>query len=221
LTLSQGDIVSAAIELLDDDGLNAVTLRALANRLGVTAPTLYWHIRGKRHLLDLMAERIFTNSIPASLEEPAPGQPWWEWLAERSRAMRKALLAHPDGALVAAGNRPTPGRLPHIEKMLAALAREGFAPTEALRAVIAIGSYAIGDALETQSRAARGPEEASDHQALREAILSGEHPTLANAIRDVGTPDQRFEYGLSLLLYGMRSRLLEASDPRKPSRAKA
>ena len=92
----------------------------------MSAPTLYWHVRNKRELLDLMAEALVAQAGRAT--SPAPGQPWWEWLAERARLQFRALISHRDAALVVAGNRPTETRLPDIEEMLDSLVAVAFPP---------------------------------------------------------------------------------------------
>ena len=111
MTVTQADVVRAAVELIDERGLDALTLRGVAARLGIKAPTLYWHVRDKRHLMDLVAEQIAVGSEPPESQEPAAGQPVWEWLGERARWQRAALLAHRDSALVAAGNPNCTARL--------------------------------------------------------------------------------------------------------------
>jgi TetR/AcrR family tetracycline transcriptional repressor len=206
MALTQADVVRAAVALLHDGGLAGLTLRRLASALGVQAPTLYWHVRDKRHLLDLMAIYIMSSALTPALLEPAPGQPWWEWLAERARALRAAMLAHPDGALVVAGNRPTVDVLPDVERQLAVLVRAGFTPGEALRSLWAIGAYVGGDAVEVQAETARPPAAATDKELGRE-ILSGAFPVMAAAVADRTDDDDRFEEGLAFLLDGMRARL--------------
>jgi TetR/AcrR family tetracycline transcriptional repressor len=153
-----------------------------------------------------MAADIVGGAITPALREPAPGQPWWEWLAERARALRAAMLAHPDGALVVAGNRPTVAVLPDVERQLAALVGVGFTPGEALRALWTIGAYVGGDAVEAQAELARPPE-AGEYAPLREEIRSGAYPVMAAALAGQTTDVERFEEGLGLLLDGMRARL--------------
>ena len=212
MPVSQDDVVRAAIEVLDDNGLAGVTLRAVANRLGVSAPTLYWHVKSKRHLLDLMAEAIMATSRGRE-NRPAPGQDVLDWLAERARAMRAAQLAHRDGALVCAGNRPTAAAVPGIEAFLRVLVEYGFTPPEALRTVMALGAYVSGDALETQSEMARGLEEAPGDSEIAVEVRTGRYPTLLAAAEAFRVGDRRsfdearFETGLSLLIDGMRARL--------------
>lgn len=83
----------------------------------------------------------------------------------------------------------------------------GLSPAEALRFWLALSAYISGDALETQSDSTR--ETVPDEQviALRQAFTSPDRPTLAAVMRDVGTDDERFEEGLSLMIDGLRSRL--------------
>lgn len=216
MALTQADIVRAAVALLHDGGLAGLTLRRLAADLGVQAPTLYWHVRDKRHLLDLMAVYIMNGALTPTMHEPAPGQPWWDWLAERARALRAAMLAHPDGALVVAGNRPTVDVLPDVECQLAALVRVGFTPGEALRSLWVIGAYVGGDAVEVQAEAARPAEAAADDEKIGREIRSGAFPVMAAALADDTDADDRFEEGLALLLDGMRARLTRRAARQRP-----
>ena len=94
--LTRDEIVRAAVVQITESGLAAVTLRRLALTLGVRAPTLYWHVRDKRELMDLVAEAILSQVEPDELATPRDGQAWWDWLAERSRAIYRALIAHRD-----------------------------------------------------------------------------------------------------------------------------
>jgi TetR/AcrR family tetracycline transcriptional repressor len=208
VALTRTDIVAAALDLLDEAGLDGLTLRALADRLGVSAPTLYWHVTNKRHLLDLMAEAIVRDTAGPDIDAPAPGQPWWEWLAERCRHMRRALLARRDAALVVAGNRPTPELAPHVERTLGALVDIGLTPGEALRTLLALGTYTTGDALETQRSLGRDPAaDAEVHATLDQVIGSGDFPLMAAAGEALGDEDERFEEGLALMIDGVRARV--------------
>src|SRR5215203_3583825 len=93
-------------------GLEALTLRRLATELGVSAPTLYWHVRNKRQLLDLMAEALVARAGRSS--SPAHGQPWWDWLAEQARLQWRVLTPHRDlpARHRADARQPGRGRVP-------------------------------------------------------------------------------------------------------------
>jgi len=205
-------IVAAALELLDEAGLDGLALRRLAERLGIRAPTLYWHVRDKRELLDLVAGAILEEAL-AGWREPQPGQPWWEWLAARARVMRTALLAHRDSALVVSGNRPTESSLPGIERQLRALADAGFAPRDGLLALLTLNAYVIGDVLDQQAeegqpRPATEPvtESAAGGDSTAAAGPDGPYPLLRAAARELSSPDLRFEHGLGVLIDGLRAR---------------
>ena len=205
VALTQEKVVRSAVDLLARAGLEALTLRRLATELGVSAPTLYWHVRNKRQLLDLMAEALVEGA--GRTTAPAPGQPWWEWLAERARLQWRALTSHRDAALVVAGNRPTEGALPGIEQVVASLVAVGFPPAEALRTILSIGNYVIGCAVEHQAEATRDPDPERDARLLLQA---GDLPNLRAAIAGLDGPgpsadDAGFEYGLALLISGARA----------------
>ena len=203
MALTRGEIVDAAVALIDESGLQGLTLRSLASRLGVSAPTLYWHVKDKRHLLDLVAQYVVGGFRTPGTEEPAPGQPVWDWLADRARDQRAALLAHRDSALVVAGNRPTGDAMPAIERTLRVLVGAGCGPGEAVRVLTALGSFVIGDALETQTAQAR-PDGVEHTPGSADPDA---YPTLAAAFADVGGDEERFEEGLALLVDGLRTRL--------------
>jgi TetR/AcrR family tetracycline transcriptional repressor len=207
VALTRDEIVDAALSLLDETGLDGLTLRALAERLGIQAPTLYWHVRNKAHLLDLMAEAIVRADADDADDVPRPGEPWDDWLAGRYRRLRQTLMARRDAALVLAGNRPTPDAAVHVDRTLGALVAAGFTAPEALRAVLALGNFTLGDVIEAQRSSDRGDEDTEVAQARHASVVSGEHPHLAAAGAALGDDEALFEDGLSLMIGGLRSRL--------------
>ncbi|HWD46431.1 MAG TPA: TetR/AcrR family transcriptional regulator C-terminal domain-containing protein [Actinomycetota bacterium] len=218
MALTQQQVVKRAVDLMAEAGLEALTLRRLATELGVSAPTLYWHVRNKRELLDLMAEALVAQSGRSTC--PARGQPWWEWLAERARLQFRALISHRDAALVVAGNRPTEATLPDVEEVLGSLVAVGFPAPEALRVILSIGNYVIGCAVERQAEEARSADPQRDARLLEQAEAL---PTLRSAIGTLDGPgpsagDAGFEYGLGLLLDGARARhaALLSAPPGRP-----
>jgi TetR/AcrR family tetracycline transcriptional repressor len=154
MALTRDDLVAAAVRLLDEAGLEGLTLRRLAGTLGVSAPTLYWHVKDKRTLLDLMADALVAEQRPPL--QPAPGQPWQDWLREVGEAQYRALIGHRDAGLVVAGNRPPPESLPQVERLVTSIAEAGFPPDEALEVLLMLGHFVIGNVVEHQAEAARG-----------------------------------------------------------------
>lgn len=191
VALSRSQIVAAAIALLDEGGLEHLSLRRLAERLGVGVSTLYWHVRDKRHLLDLVAEAFTADVLTGG---PGAGEDVWAWAETWARTLFANLLAHPDGARIMAGNRLSPESLSDMERVLERLAAEGLAPPDAIQALLAIGAYVIGVAVDVQEEANRPPEPPGDFDG---------YPLLERA----GYPDaaDRFEGGLRLLLAGIRA----------------
>jgi TetR/AcrR family tetracycline transcriptional repressor len=208
VAITQEDVVQTAVRLLDEVGLEGLTLRRLGCELGVSAPTLYWHVRDKRALLDLVAEAI-TAEHRSSIR-PAHGQPWWEWLSDSAQGQYRALTGHRDAALVVAGNRPTEGALPAIEQVIASLVEVGFPPREALEAILTIGHFVLGSALEHQAEAARGGAGETDAAlAIRMRDASGLPNLLAASQLGPPDPDSTFHYGLALIVAGLRARHAE------------
>jgi TetR/AcrR family tetracycline transcriptional repressor len=215
VALTRDDIVRTAVRLLDDVGLEGLTLRRLATELGVSAPTLYWHVRHKRELLDLMAEQMI--DLDRRSGRPRHGQPWWEWLTEQASIQWDGLVAHRDAALVAAGNRPTPAALPLIEETLGTLVAVGFPPGEALTALLTIGHHVIGCAVEHQAEAARSREvqrNGPGDDGVVRGLDADRYPYITAAARspaDDGT--QTFRYGLDLIVAGLRARHAQLVAP--------
>jgi TetR/AcrR family tetracycline transcriptional repressor len=221
--VTREEIVGAAIALLDEAGLDGLTLRRLAQRLGIRAPTLYWHVKDKRELLDLMADALSREALDGQ-RQPRPGQPWWDWLAEIARSERAVLLAHRDSALVLAGNTPVHQALPAIEQEMRALVDAGFPPPQALMTLRALGAYVVGEVMDLQGEAERarpGPDQPAaggTAKAVRSrrpyapgggpaAFAPDDFPLLLAANSPPQSAEQRFEHGLSLIIDGLRAQL--------------
>ena len=211
-TVTRAAVVAAALDLLAEGGLDAVSFRRIAARLGVAGPTLYWHVENKRQLMDLMAEELVPRT-GRDYEGPAPGQTWWEWLRADARGMFEDLIATRDAPRALAGNRPSADTFPRIERVLCVLVDAGMTPGEAQQTLFAIGAYVIGSATEWQAEAERlraqplpdpGDERAN---AMRAEVLR-EQPLLLAAMQErLGRAHtDAFEFGLDLLVDGLRAR---------------
>ena len=192
--LTRDVLIQAALRLLDEVGLDGLTVRKLAAELGVQSPALYWHIRTKQELLDGMANEII---LRAGMGPPRDGESWQEWLRRRARAYRQSLLASRDGARVVSAAVRGSEAVRHFETELAAMAGLGFTPLQALRTITTLSHYINGHVL--QEQAAVELPERPDLSHL---------PTLAAGLR-LGVPigDEAFEYGLDVLIAGTESRL--------------
>ncbi|PRY36903.1 TetR/AcrR family transcriptional regulator C-terminal domain-containing protein [Umezawaea tangerina] len=158
MKLDRETIVSEALTLLDELGLDAVSTRQLAKRLGVEQPSLYWHFRNKASLLDAMAEAAVAGHATTPL--PAPSDDWRDWLVENSRSFRRALLAHRDGARLHAGTTPQGVDLSRALHKLEFLVSAGLPEQDARIAMLTTSHFTVGSVLEEQAEAgddAEGP----------------------------------------------------------------
>ncbi|VBB11626.1 tetracycline resistance transcriptional repressor TetR [Burkholderia stabilis] len=202
--LTRDTVLRTALELLDEVGIDGLSTRRLAERLGAQSPTLYWHFRNKAELLDAMAEAIMLERHDASL--PQEGEAWDAWLVENARSFRRALLAYRDGARLHAGTRPRDLHFGSIERKIVLLGEAGFAPDEAVDVMYAIGRFVVGWVLEEQAE--------PDGEADAPLPDAATYPLLAKgwaALRERGG-DEAFERGVTLIVDGARARL----SARKP-----
>lgn len=105
MALQKEAIIAKALELLNQEGLDGVTLRRVASELQVKAASLYWHVQNKRELLDEMADEMLRSKF-ASYDPPDRNIAWQAWLMDIANRLREALLAYRDGGLVVAGVNP-------------------------------------------------------------------------------------------------------------------
>ena len=173
--LGRPAIVAAALELLDEVGIEGLSTRRLADALGVRGPSLYHHFRSMAELRDHMAEAMLEHVMPSADPAVFPGD-WRTWLGAGARAMRRAALARRDGARILVMARPT-GSNPTLSlpPMIGRLTRDGFSREEAVNAMLALGRYALGWTWAEQSAGAP-PREASFEFGLR-AMLDGLRPS--------------------------------------------
>jgi TetR/AcrR family tetracycline transcriptional repressor len=147
--LDRETIASEALDLLDELGLDEVSTRRLAKRLGVEQPSLYYHFPNKAALLSAMAEAAMAPHATVPL--PAPPDDWREWLMENSRSFRRALLMRRDGARLHAGSRPQGGDLSRALHKLQFLVSSGLSERDARLAMLTTGHFTVGSVLEQQA----------------------------------------------------------------------
>ena len=120
MPLSRDEVLEGALALLDEVGLDALTMRRLAESLGVQAGAIYWHFTDKQALLDAMIDAM----LAGLLEPPLTGA-WDAQLAELSRRLAAAMLRRRDGARLATqALRPGPNSLELSEAMMQIAAQE-------------------------------------------------------------------------------------------------
>lgn len=190
--IQRDQVIEAALALLDEVGLEAITTRKLAQKLGVESATLYWHFKNKASLLEEMASAVLAKHH--SLPVPEDIAEWANWLAENARSFRRALLAHRDGALLHAGTSPARVGGDTFRPKVAYLARVGFTEADAAMILLTLSEYTLGCVLEEQSRSGGDGNQ----------ILSKTSPGSASIESLVYPhPDTAFEFGLSLIMKGL------------------
>ncbi|MGW1889546.1 TetR/AcrR family transcriptional regulator C-terminal domain-containing protein [Streptomyces sp. NPDC002004] len=209
--LDRHKVAETALRLLNEVGLDGLTLRAIAKELGVKAPALYWHFEDKQALLDEMATEMMRR-MTAEFGEP-PEQ-WDQALAQAMRGMRAQLLRYRDGAKVYSGSRFTDtAYAAPIDAFLAALERAGFSPRAAVRAWFTVYSYTIGYVTEEQSMGP-DPARAGEGEAVYDLAARAErlaaHPRAAAAGQELfGDHEHGFEAGLRAVIVGIGATLRE------------
>ncbi|WP_354639257.1 TetR/AcrR family transcriptional regulator C-terminal domain-containing protein [Kitasatospora camelliae] len=194
--LSREIIARAALQTVDEDGPGGLTMRALADRLGVKAASLYNHVAGKDELLDALAELV-NEEIDLT---PLDHEDWRTGLTAYARGYRAVFLRHPNTIALLARRRVEAGRqLLTYDTLLAALTRAGLTPADAAEAAAALDYLVLGSALETFS--AGFTRDAAHYRP--------QYPALATALeasttRGPDLDDRGFELALRLLLNGLR-----------------
>ena len=201
--LTKATIVRAAFGLLDDAGMDGLTVRALAARLGVKAPALYWHVSSKQALLDEMATQVWRQVGDAMAALPGD-LPWRELMAVYPAVMRDALLAHRDGAKAFSGTTLTdPDVVRRQEVTFESLIRQGFTLEHAVRGLVLLHDFTIGFCVEEQAVVQVTASGDDSYSPARRAELIGpETAPLAVEAGPVifGDPDTRFTELVDLLL---------------------
>ncbi len=168
--LDRPTIVDAALGLLDEVGLDSMSTRRLAARLGVKGPSLYWHVKGIGELHALMADVMLANALPSS---DALGD-WRTWLADGARGYRTAALSRRDGARLLAGARPTEARrVLRFPANLRRLEVAGFSGDDARASFLVLSRFAMGWALAEQTGHRPGHRSDADFELGLSAMLDG------------------------------------------------
>lgn len=213
LTLEQ--VVSAGIALADSEGLEALSMRRLAQRLGVGTMSLYRYVPSKDELLNLMLDAVVG---PSPEREASRTAGWRAFLRTTAQEARQLYLNHP-WTMQANWSRPVlgPNSVADLDLFMSGLQDLALSDQEKMNLAGALDSYVMGavrqELLWTNAAAESGmtDEEFWTYQvpALEKAMSSGRFPTLAQLETDAfdGTYEESFTLGLQLLLDGLEARL--------------
>lgn len=139
------------MELLQEVGLEQLTLRRLAAHLGIQAPTLYWHFKSKQDLIDAMATMILGEGAERLVPKKRSGD-WRVWMNAYGNGLRELLLEYRDGARVVEGSRlQDTVYMEATERVAAVLMEAGFTLREAVVVFSAVYTFTIGFVTEEQA----------------------------------------------------------------------
>ncbi|MFG2346839.1 TetR/AcrR family transcriptional regulator C-terminal domain-containing protein [Streptomyces phaeochromogenes] len=193
--LDPATVIRAGLDLLDERGLDAVSTRAVADRLGVRINTVQWHVKTKARMLELMADAVL-GEIPLTELPAAPD----ERARELTRRYRRALLSHRDGAALVVGTYAAePHTLRFAEALVEALLKCGPGDREAAWTAWAVTYFTLGLTQE---------EQAVDQRPLGDilagAISEEAYPSLYRVAGHLAPTsfDERFESGVAAILAG-------------------
>jgi TetR/AcrR family transcriptional regulator, tetracycline repressor protein len=209
--LTRETIIAAAKILLERDGYDALTMRAVAKQLGVQAASLYWHVRDK----ELLEDWLF-GALLDEVELTVRGVDWREDVRAIARQMRRLLLSKRDMQRVSAGRFVLgPPLLRQMETILGVLRGGGLPNRDAAYAIYALLNYVNGFVLFQTSplsaAQAKGVKRGAVFADLRRQLAALPADTYPNSVALAAdltsdSPDARFEFGLDLLVEGLERR---------------
>lgn len=210
-TLSQAAIVDAALEIVDRDGLDALTMRAVAHALGTGPASLYAHVASKEQLIELLVERVIGEVEFGGAPDP---ERWAEQIKETAGNMRRVFGSHGDLARASFGRIPV-GRnaLRGAEWMMAVMRAGGLSDRVTGLAVDLIALYTMAIAYEDGLAVAGGnslEEMVEFIGRLREYYESLPRDRFPNFVAlagelTAGDENTRFEFGLEVLMRGLEA----------------
>lgn len=214
--LDRGRIVQAAIKLLNQVGLHQLTMRRLAESLGIRAASLYWHVSDKGELMQLLSDTICER-----ISIPDQSLPWREQVLLLAGQYREVLHSIRDSAEIMLDTPPaTPKRLRLIEAVGQIFVRAGFPPEEVFSAGGLVNNFVLSFAMDGMRMVRmandRGRSVEEEHRQFRHMLKTlppEEYPTLVRYADYCARPDEdsQFQFGLQVLLDGLAARLAASS----------
>lgn len=200
--LTRERVIAGAMQLADGDGLGSLTIRSLAQSLGVRPMTVYGHVSNKDEILDELIDSVF-----AEIDMPDVSVHWRDGVRHRGRSARAALVRHPWAiGLMESRASPGPATLRHHDAMLGVLTSAGFSVPMTATAYAMLDSYIYGFALQEAGLPFTSPETAQDMAgAILEIVDVEKYPHLHDfTVRHVLQPGYdfgaEFDLGLEILL---------------------
>jgi TetR/AcrR family transcriptional regulator, tetracycline repressor protein len=207
--LTRGRILDAALSLVDEEGIGALSMRRLAKGLGVDPMAIYHHLPNKSALLSALVGRVFSEMrVPEPAGDSGPLD-WRDQVRAWARAFREVARAHPKLVphLAYYPEAATEATLESTEALYAAFEAAGLGPRRIVGAVGVVVDYLNGFALAEASGALGDPDEQQGMWEILDARPQGELPVMRRTLgalagEDLGTD---FEFGLEVVLSGIEA----------------
>ncbi|TRW46050.1 TetR/AcrR family transcriptional regulator [Georgenia yuyongxinii] len=200
--LSHERVLRCALALADAQGIGALTMRSLAQELGVKPMSLYHHVANKEAILDGIVDLVF-----AEIELPSPGGDWRTEIRRRAGSAREVLHRHPWAvALMESRSSPGPASLRHHDTMLGTLRAAGFSVEMTGHAYALLDAFVYGHAIQEAGLPFTGTDDAAEiTSAIAAQFAGGDYPHMVEfATERVLKPGydfgDEFEFGLGVVL---------------------
>ncbi|PVG80673.1 TetR family transcriptional regulator [Nocardioides gansuensis] len=213
--LTRERVLRGAMAVADAGGLTGLTIRSLAQELGVKPMSVYHHVANKDEILDGIVDLVFDE-----IELPVVGGEWRAEMRRRALSARAALARHTWAiGLLESRTSPGPATLAHHDATLGTLRAGGFSVELTAHAYALLDSYVYGFALQEAGLPFSGPDDVADMAgAIVEQFATGQYPHLVElAAEHVMKPGydfgDEFEFGLDLILDALAGRLTTGWAP--------
>jgi AcrR family transcriptional regulator len=206
--LTRERVLDGAMTVADRSGLAALTMRSLADELGVKPMSLYHHVANKEAILDGLVERVF-----AQVDLPRVGADWRGEIRRRSHSLRAALRRHRWAiGVMESRTSPGPATLRHHDAVIGTLRAGGFSVAMTAHAFSAIDAYVYGFALQEATLPFQSPDEVPEMAgSMLAAMPVDDYPHFVEMAKEhVLQPGydfgEEFDFGLDLVLDGLARR---------------
>lgn len=212
LPLTRERILFAAMEVADEGGAAALTIRSVAQRLDAKPMAIYHHVRNKEEILDGLLDLMF-----AEIDVPDLDQPWRAEIRRTAGSARRVLHTHPWAIVLLQGSTsPGPATLRHHDAVIGVLRGSGLSVRDTAHAFALLDSYVYGFALSEAALPINGPQTVAETATamIERNPLDGYPHLLEFTTEHVLRPDydfgEEFDFGLDVLMDGM-DRLLRSN----------
>ncbi len=200
--LSRERVLQGAVAVADARGLGALTIRSLADELGVKPMSVYHYVKNKEEILDGIVDMVFTE-----IDLPTVGGDWRTEINRRARSAREVLRRHRWAIpLLESRTSPGPATLRHHDAVLGTLRAAGFSPAATAHAYAVLDAFVYGHALQEAALPFEGPDGVNDVAGpIVDLMAAGAYPHMTEMVAEYYLKPgydfaQEFDFGLDLIL---------------------